>query len=322
MGRLDEFRDTSLSVEKLLSFNDTFHGRYDADPQHAPQVHRALGTEQSDADRFARLRDLHVARLSSQHDATAIQGIRGYTLRCLANRDWLCVASASGQLTARSDGLLQFRDTPNSEFPTFARPPHPLPEAGSIDSLLVRGDYDIPAAMEFWVGPIGEGAAYILTSEEGVHAYVDLWTGDRSSVNEFLTSVHSNRSLLETGSWVRTTIDELLQLQPWFADLVAFVDDYLSVRLSRQAAYTVQYFGGNEVSIDALWENGMYDVFGNLEVLKAAVAYGLLTSVGFHGRDATEIREWERSHILDVVLIAGLTKNLRLVNTSGDRILI
>jgi hypothetical protein len=279
----------------------------------------ALDLDGADQAQWAAQQQSCVDRLHEPSDEPAIEAIRDYTAFALRNRDWLCLASAPGLVRSRADGFVQFSEG-GAAFPRLSRPPHAVPDPGSLEAALVRGDYELGGALECWLGPPGEGALYVLASAVGVHVQMGLWTGENEPLEEFLSTVRSNRHMIELADGVREVLDTLLEQQTWFAGLITSVDESLDAALNEQASAAVALFGGTEASVETLWDDGFDAVFEDLNLLRAVVACGLLGSVPDGSAEAPSDQAW--ANVINAAYVRGMTKEIDLTDSTGERLLI
>jgi hypothetical protein len=214
--------------------------------------------------------------------------------------------------------MIKFLDRPDGNL-QFAQAVHDIPSSDSLEAKLVREDHIGAGALEFWIGPPGEGAAYTLASEIGVHAYIDIWTGDRALVEDFVASAYSNRYLIELGTFLRTTTDDLVNMQEWAADVNTYVESLIKSFLHAQAQQAVELFGGDAESVDTLWSEGFFPVFGGLPSLRAVVAYSLFETI--NSKIAPEDSQ-NIGNLLEYVFLCGERVGLTLLAEDSDRILI
>jgi hypothetical protein len=271
MERLWSLTDAHSTAATLAAFNESFATNPLGDSD-AP-----LGNIRAAIDRWTERWDTHHVRLVEDSNEPAIQKYRLLTSALLANRDWMCVASAPGTLSVKPERRLVFTD--EAGVPRVVVQDEGSVDPAELESRTAR-DGTMPAALEFWVGPIPEGAVLLLVSALGVHAHDGIWTIDQAAVDEFLASVRSNAHLVALTDDLRRTIDELIHKQPWADGSARYIEDHVEEQLHAQAALAVQLYDGGAQALETLWEDGLFGVFESHDVLKAVSAHGLLASVG------------------------------------------
>lgn len=315
--RLSRLMDPAFAADAMTAFDKAHAPGYDAEgDRYTEEVRRSIAVDPGARAGYLGRVEPHLRRLTQDHDEPAIRSVRHYVHTCLTNRDWLCVAGLPGSLRAEPDGRISFVDGPSGT-PRLLRAAGPAPTVGSLEASTMQMSYDGPAALECWVGPLGEGALLVLASQEGVHDVVPLWVIGSDEVADFLSTARSNHFLMEAGAVARSAVDDLLAQQEWIGYLQARIDEHLEETLHHQARLAVEIYGGDDDVTSLMWHHGFYDVLEDLGTLKLTSGYGILQSVNFRSPDAGFIRPDGAEHFLDRVLLKGMRAGLNLVSSDG-----
>lgn len=264
LDRLRRLSDPAFAARSLTSYNDAFG----ANPAH--DADEALGVTSTGLRTWDALHRPHLEALWNSSSIDAVDASRAWSRALLRTREWICVASAAGRLDIKDSGRVVFYD----EFGAirFAGP------ATQPGSLPTTAGSSLPAAMEFWVGPSGEGSVYVVASATGVHVQMAVWPAEDEVLEGFLGSARSSRYLIELSDWLRQVIDELVDGQPWATDARGLATDIANAGLVGQAELAVELYGGDDTAVRALWDDGFFDVFESMDLLKAVSAWGLISS--------------------------------------------
>ena len=308
--RLNGLLNPDATAAALAAFNTAYSSGAAAE-----DAVLALGMTKSSRERFEHAFRTHLDRLELPEGSESVDMARRLTWSALQTRSWICVASVPGRLRCSENGALKFQATSG---PLQILYP-PLPSGAQPLGVPVEtGDH--AATYDFWVGPEGRNALFVLASANGAHAHQAAWEGDSDERKAFLRSVLSNRDAVTIHDWMRETVDRSIQPPAFAATLRSAVEEYLDDALGKQADLAVSLYGGGTVAKQALWENGLFGIVREGNVLRLANALTLIGTLG--EEESRKVDPELRAKIETMLATDGARHGLLLVHPVTNRILL
>jgi len=311
MDRLHELFDLDATTSALAAFNAAYS------PGAAPGDDiRALGMTESSRERFEGAFREHIDRLELPAESESVDIARSLTRLALHTRSWICVASKPGQLRCSKSGGLDFQAASG---PLRIMYP-PLPSGSPPRGVPVETSSSRAATYEFWVGPGGCDALFVLASMSGAHAHQAVWESDSAERAAFLSGAISNRDAFTVNQWLSENMDKMIKSPEFAATLSAAVDEYLDGAWEKQADLAIALYGGGAAARQAMWDSGLFSVVRNGDVLRAANALTLVDTLGED--ESRNVDPEVRITIETMMAVDGARHGLQLTHLLTGRILL